>query len=726
MVVIIKGGNTAESRAEYSRNRLKSMGVEEGKIQSSVTKRKGNKSTKTTFSSVDNSITRIEEVEKTPQGTATKTQYRDFNKEEEEQKRYDVIANKVISDLNESSRKQAEKQQRDNFYKFQTMQKQGLFNPTQANVISSLERNEKEKYIKNNERLDVEQGVRYAQLTGSNIQSDKLLSSYEGKKFLLNNSKGYQALIPSEEGRKAFLVGKEESENKEFKGLFDKNENNSFIDRITPNFVKNRVQNKLISYENKKEFFDTRKENKDLLKDFYNEENIKQFEANSPLNPVRSSNLGNNLFDIPVKDYDKTERQLVQESRSNIFKDIGSSFKEGFNYIKNADVSLVKDDSFDLKEGIKSSFKTGKGIKLFAPRKVVLGGSLENPPTQKELTGIKMIAYSSGSVVTNAIPVIGAVGTEVVDIGLASKDYKRGFLNPTPFNKAMGQVELVDVGADVFTGGFAPNVNTNLNTQISTNEAVMNANVKPQRGLIGFKVGTPSNNFKASEVGFGSVTNTELTFEAVKESFTTIGNSFNFVSDFNVNLPKANLNRSEVGFGLPVAEINNNVNNNVVAEVDFNNNFNNQFENQFQNDFNNQFNSNFNSNTNFNTNFNFNNNFNNQLNLNANLNFRLPRNKKVASNSFNSYTPFVKTGNLFTPINIKASSKESAFNVGAFIVENNPSDTFGISKSSFIFNGLDVKDSKGFKRKGSRRGILFEEPKSRRNNSFGEIKRLKL
>ena len=87
-----------------------------------------------------------------------------------------------------------------------------------------------------------------------------------------------------------------------------------------------------------------------------------------------------------------------------------------------------------------------------------------------------------------------------------------------------------------------------------------------------------------------------------------------------------------------------------------------------------------------------------------------------------SYTPFVKRGGLYTPISKGSTSKKGAFAIGSFFVENNASDTFGVSKSGLNFIGLNVKDTKGFKKKATRRGFVFVEPLKNRNNSYGEIK----
>ena len=358
----------------------------------------------------------------------------------------------------------------------------------------------------------------------------------------------------------------------------------------------------------------------------------------------------------------------------------------------------------------------------------MFGGSLARPPTERELTGIKMIGYSASSVFTNAVPYVGAIGTEAVDVSLARKDYYRAWFNPTPYNKAIGRMELVDVGADLFTGGFAPNVNLNINQQVSVNEAIKKTDVNARFSGSNFVQPLPPlKTSVSSEVGFSNVNNTELVFGAIEGAITRIGMGFkagyNFVTELDFNLPALNMNKSEVGFGNKFNnDLNNEVNNNFNNDLDFNfnNNFNNEFNNQFNNNFNN--NVNFNSNYNFDSNFNFNNNFNFDTNLNLNLNFYRPSNKLNSSfNTGRSFTPFVKFGNLFAPISRSSKDVNTAFDRASYFIKNSPENTFAVSSSALNFSGLDVKASKGFKKKRTNRGVIFSE-----NKSFGKLKRVKL
>jgi len=191
-VVSSRGSGIKVTTGQKAKDNITSQGGQVGKIQSSVTKkRRGGGSTKTTFSSVDGSVTKVETKEPFTQegqtGVRTTTSSRDLGAEAKAQQDYNFIANKVISDLNESNKRDSIKQSQETFNKFSVAERTGTFTPSMAGVISGLERNKREAQGIGKDRLDVEQNVRFSELSGTDLPKDYLYSTPATKQFFSCN-----------------------------------------------------------------------------------------------------------------------------------------------------------------------------------------------------------------------------------------------------------------------------------------------------------------------------------------------------------------------------------------------------------------------------------------------------------------------------------------------------------------------------------------------------------
>jgi len=718
---------------EESERKLREQGVEPGKIQSSVTTRKGRTSTKKTFSSSDGSVTRIDEVTKEPGKTTTKVSSRDLQAEADR----DVIAEKIVSDLNESARKSALKESEEVNRSFAMLESNRLFNLTQASVIASAERKVKEEHgLLSKEDLDVEENVRFSQLSGKPLDVDYLRSSERGREILVEGSEVLNRILVTDANKERFIrsddnIASSGSLKSGFKdvvvGVKSELKEGDLLGAVSYPFVKSAVagvnfglatgknvnlikQERVDSgYIDKSERpFVTRSEAGKVVLDF------SKLRRNSPLIFTPSEK----------KDFDASLRGITSV--------VGSSVKSAVNYLlEESKVVAVENpfkESFSVVRDVNGDVKGedfNKPPKFFT---IEFG----RDPTPEETSGLAMIGYTGASVFTNKIPVVGQVGTEAVDIGLATPDYLRGFVNPTPSNLAGVVAELIDVGVDLIP--FAPNVNvnTNYNALIDVDN-VVDVDVKPKGGAsrpraVSGELRVSSN----GEIGFGQVSESEVGFSSLYDAVTRIqgAGDLAFTTSKNVvsDLRKGNLNRSEVGFDYPVSsevgfDVNNDFDNQLDNNFDFNNNFNNDFDNQFDTDFNNQLNNNYNNDFDFNYNANFN--FNNNVNTNFNFNFaRLSRGRKPSEVAGGGFSPFAKVRGRFSLVASPVASKEDAFRIGADFVQGSASRTFGVSESAVNLKGVNVSESGSFKRKKGRKGFLFVEPSSFAINTPGELREI--
>jgi len=168
-------------------------------------------------------------------------------------------------------------------------------------------------YNLNNEpsRLNVEQGVRYAQLSGKELNQDFFFSSRAGKEFLYDNSVGLQKLLPSKESKELFFSTNEGID----KDIIKRRNFSPFVEKYTPNAVKNEIKNKLFIYDSVSQEVKGRRENIDLINAYYDKKGIERTKNFSPWNPERASKLGNNLFNIPFNTNNVIyEQDLIKES----------------------------------------------------------------------------------------------------------------------------------------------------------------------------------------------------------------------------------------------------------------------------------------------------------------------------------------------------------------------------------------------------------------------------
>lgn len=426
---------------------------------------------------------------------------------------------------------------------------------------------------------------------------------------------------------------------------------------------------------------------------------------------------------------------LVREQRRFLGRNIGEQLKQGF--------SLLGDYS------------------PFTP--VGQAGIVAGIATNRlAASGLGSVAYTVGSVPFNAVPVVGPVVAQAVDVGLAVPDYFAAIVNPTPRNVAGAQIELIDVGIDYVpevVGAFAgpvgllagsavptPNVNANFQLQQEINEYARRVSALSPY----FDASSPVVDYSfaggnlAQEVdvdyrnpGFGGLYSsvTGIPFPTsfnsnvgVKgSSFVNVDYNFSVEADSRVNADvnssvNANINVSAVSSSVVATDpvVVSGVNPVVSADGD---SLISSGDDSFAD-------SSGGSASVFSSSFSSNNDFNAGLsesfvqsvasNLNVNL---LSGRGRVRDGVLGKdyFQAFSKVKGVFVEVGGRSSSALRAFDIGRSFVENRPARSFGVAKGSELL-GIDVKGAGvfDFKRKITDRGVLFIEPSKRAINTPGE------
>jgi len=396
---------------------------------------------------------------------------------------------------------------------------------------------------------------------------------------------------------------------------------------------------------------------------------------------------------------------------------------------------------------------------------------IDKPDLKTTRRGLAMIGYSGASLIANIHPASRA-GAEVVDVGLALPDYARAIINPTPYNKAVGVVELIDVGVDFLP---LPTPNVRVNTRARTAAEV--SDYARRVGIISsywdskvegsFKGGgySSDNNYNKGKGGTGGTGGIYSVIVPIvpPSTFGGFETGANIGTDFNTNI---NVDSFDANFTNTNTNVNADFPTNFNINTDLNTNINNKTNlvtnwveliggSNTRSGSNSRTTSlagststavsdaisgstsaitsiagststavntavaiNANANTNANTAFNINTNFNTNQNIHINNKLRtkeIPDNKSI-------YSAFARIKGKFQPIGTPTKDKKAAFLQGLAYVETTPARTFGVSKGiTGNAKGLDFSAPKGFKKKKGSKGVLFIEPSKQAINTFGEL-----
>lgn len=385
-------------------------------------------------------------------------------------KRREAVQTQVIKDLEASAKRTQEKERAKakSFEKtLEQMQITGTASLETALALKAIrEAKDKERKVFDPEALEIQRSITLLKEIGVEPSMDFFTSTERARKFLLSKSEELRKLIPDKFSQELFI----------------KTDPSLKFDGILKRAIENR---KIIQEERLKAGITTKKGK------------VRQFVEGISSGAIR----------VPGTTEAAFEEDLIKQSRKNILENIGGSFKEAFGFVfgdelskeRSATEKLVaagnpdflfpvsefaeekikdkknvlfdffkKQDDFDkivfTKEYpyIVTVEKGGKGI---SPKDLIKLNNIElRQPSRSAASGLLMAGYSAASLWTNRIPVVGKVGTEIVDVGLAIPTYGQALINPTPFAKAAAQVELVDVAVDFIPFVSLPNINIDLRT----------------------------------------------------------------------------------------------------------------------------------------------------------------------------------------------------------------------------------------------------------------------
>ena len=605
------------------------------------------------------------------------------------------VAKQVIDSLNASAERTAkadyERQVAFNEQLVNNVRSGNVLNPALAGFGANANRNNKEQEaLMSSERFVVDQVADNNFYSGAETPNKYFMSSKAGKEYLLDNSPVLNKLLPTQAEKEIFV----NTENPDFSGfgkalLFNTGEQYEILGSALKDYKSNR---EIIANVNAK--YGVEPQNQQLKK-------IGLF--------VESANPSNVY---PVPNNRVKEDELIANSFKGVVNLIGSNVKEGVK-----DIGEGKYVSIGLKD---KDNPVGRGgdfvVKVFP----------DGVPSASSVSGAGMVAYSGATLITNSLGVIGKVGTEAVDVGLALPDYANAVINPTPYNKAVANAELIDVAVDFIPVG-TPNVNVNAEFN-----AVVSKDVNTKYGVN--KINDVRNSNGGFKTAFNSPELNNPTSNAVVEIDLNqnVNNAVvGVVSELgNVN-PNVNANINIVD--LPVRNkyksSNSNRNVNANAEININEGFNANAEININEDLNINQNVNLNQNVNVNANVNayanVNANLNQNVNANLNMNVFKPRfNNSDKSTSLGLFQARAKVKGVFDKVGLLSKTKEGAFASGFGFVQNNSSRTFGVED---VKTGefVDVNKKTSFKKKKTKRGVVFIEPSRFAINSFGEKSQIK-
>ena len=583
----------------------------------------------------------------------------------QEEERYESVKDKVLSDLDASAKRIAEKEaveRKDFEQRFNLMMSDGTANPVTSSFYNLAER----ERIRSAPLTDVSKenmivmtDVRTATSLGVTPNREFFEASRGGRRIITEYSDEFKGLIGSPAQQEVYIeqqtVNLKTLREEGFRGTMDIIRENRAIERA----------NRQRPYYGGKPTF---------------------------LQSATSLATGAPLMQSPDVVYYSDE---VKGSSRAVWGNIGGSVAQGGRYLV-----------------------TGQGLSVGFEK---VGGryyedfELGRAPTAREGAGLFMIGYTATSVFT------GKAG-EVVDAGLAVPDFARAVVSPTPMNRAIAKVEMWDVATGVLPIPIGLNVKArvNVNTDAVVDEVLRSPPTK-EFSFGGGDVGkgdAPFTDFNDRTGGFGGIyamaaplpLNQGFSFADLR-----LDNSTNLrgVADYNVTANAMLLSGSDVSASSVVSvasSANTNTSAQAAAAADASSDVFGM--------------SNVSANTNVSTNTsasaNANVNLSMNTNVNTNLNLDVRGDNRQSGVLSGSYQAFSKVQGILTKIGLPTSSKEQAFLTGYGFAESTAARTLGVTRSNGTIRGLDLGARGSLKKKRTRAGTVYVEPSLRAINTPGE------
>lgn len=413
---------------------------------------------------------------------------------------------------------------------------------------------------------------------------------------------------------------------------------------------------------------------------------------------------------IPTKNY--RERSASDKENSKIvWNEIKDQLKQAYKQAirKEQLEQEYETEKYKIQTSIKDRKERKEALKLLKKEyqgKLIYERSIADMRALEQARMGKMsVLYTAGSIPANKI---SPATTQMVDVGLAAPDYARAVFIPTPMNRAVGRMELLDVGID-----YAPAVLTGSASGLA---AGLTPNVNFSYKIPKFKM-----NKKGMNYGMGKTFPTEFNWEnAWNKGRLTYDITRRHLPTTMLRWKQRNMFPNELA--LP--------NNNMMGTTTINQNWNENINQNVNQNINQNLHSNINTNANLflnqqlyeNIHENINANLNQQANFNLNL--RIKRKRKKPSTSHYART------NIGTKTKLYKTWKE-ALHEGATLTDNTKATSYITQQSDKAPTSkgrLTTKTLSKFIQKGrhniEKQQYRHDKPKER-GGSFNWLEHLK-